>query len=89
MASRSRQQRERVNEQLRALLAQARVAAGLTQLALAQKLGRPQSFVSKYEHGERRLDVGELIEVAIALGLDPVSVVADLLVGNFAEGPGP
>jgi transcriptional regulator with XRE-family HTH domain len=89
MGSRSTQQRERVNEQLRTLLAQARVVAGLTQLALANTLGRPQSFVSKYEHGERRLDVGELIEVAIALGLDPISVVADLVVGNTAEGAGP
>ncbi|NLH11465.1 MAG: helix-turn-helix transcriptional regulator [Holophagae bacterium] len=89
MVSRSTLQRELVNKQLRNLLAQARVAAGLTQLALAETLGRPQSFVSKYEHGERRLDIGELIEVAMALGLDPTSVVADLVVGNTAEGTGP
>ena len=39
----------------------ARKAAGLTQHALARRLGRPQSFVAKYEGGERRLDVVEFV----------------------------
>ena len=51
----------------RRLLADARRAAGLTQVALAKKLGRPQSFISKVERGERRLDVIEFLEVARAL----------------------
>jgi len=67
------------NEHLRKILIQARNAAGLTQAKLAERLRRPQSFVSKYERGERRLDIGEFIEVAGALGIDPVSVVADLV----------
>jgi transcriptional regulator with XRE-family HTH domain len=35
-------------------------------------LKRPQSFVSKFERGERRLDVLEFREVAQALGIDPI-----------------
>lgn len=57
---------------------QARKDAGLTQLALATKLGRPQSFVSKFERGERRLDVIEFIDVAKVLGIDPASVVREI-----------
>ena len=51
---------------------EARKAARLTQAELAARLERPQSFVSKYERGERRLDVVEFGEVARAIGLDPV-----------------
>ena len=55
----------------RRLLADARRAAGLTQVELAKKLGRRQSFISKMETGERRLDVIEFLEVARALKVDP------------------
>jgi transcriptional regulator with XRE-family HTH domain len=41
-------------------------------------LGRPQSYVSKYERGERRLDVVEFLAVARALGTDAASLVAEL-----------
>jgi transcriptional regulator with XRE-family HTH domain len=51
------------------LLRQIRIDAALRQEDLAQRLGRPQSFVSKYESGERRLDLLELQEVCLALGL--------------------
>ena len=44
----------------------------LTQTQLASKLHLPQSFVSKYESGERKLDVVDLIEVLHALGCSPV-----------------
>ncbi len=43
----------------------------MTQKELAALLGRPQSYVSKFERGERRLDLVELIEIAEALGADP------------------
>jgi co-chaperonin GroES (HSP10) len=46
----------------------ARVAAGLTQTAVARQLARPQSFVSKCESGERRVDVIELQEFARLYG---------------------
>ena len=68
----------RKHGQLRKILVQARRDASLTQVALAKKLGRPQSFVSKFERGERRLDVAEFLEVARALGIDPAQTIADL-----------
>jgi transcriptional regulator with XRE-family HTH domain len=42
----------------------ARLAAGLTQVAVARRLGKPQNFVSKSETGERRVDVVEATEFA-------------------------
>ena len=62
----------------RQLLADARRAKGFTQVALARKLGRPQSFISKIERGERRLDVIEFLEVARALRVDPARLLADV-----------
>ena len=53
---------------LQQLLRRLRRDAGLTQEEVAASLGRPQSFVSKYESGERRLDVLELRDVCQALG---------------------
>lgn len=54
-----------------ALLVEARKKAGVTQTELAAELGRPQSFVAKYESRERRLDVAEYLMIAKALGADP------------------
>jgi predicted transcriptional regulator len=53
--------------QLCTLLRQLRLDAGLTQVQVAERLDMPQSFVSKYESGERRLDVVELKHVTAAL----------------------
>lgn len=61
-------------EQYQAIIArlvQARKDAGLTQVELAERLGQRQTFVSKYELGERRLDVAEFIEISKAIGADP------------------
>ncbi len=60
---------------LRELLTDARLKADLTQEQVATLLGRPQSFVSKYESGERRLDVVEFLEVCAAIGADAVKVL--------------
>lgn len=57
-------------------LVQARRSAGLNQTELAKRLGRPQSFVSKFEAGERRIDVVELIAICNKLDLDPAEVIA-------------
>lgn len=51
------------------LLRTTRLEAKLTQAELAQRLGKPQNFVSLYERGVRRLDVLELREVCKALGI--------------------
>lgn len=56
-------------ERLRNLLRQIRVDAGLRQVDLAERLGQPQSYVSKYESGERRLDLLELRQVCEAIGI--------------------
>jgi ribosome-binding protein aMBF1 (putative translation factor) len=72
--------RERAADRLRRRLYEARKARGLRQCDLAERLGRPQSFVSNYERGERRLEVSEFITIAQALGLDAAAVVAELSV---------
>jgi transcriptional regulator with XRE-family HTH domain len=56
------------------ILVAARQKAGIRQQALAKKLGKAQSFVAKYEGGERRLDVIEFIAIAEALEADPVKL---------------
>ncbi len=48
----------------------ARKDAGLTQQQVADQLGKPQSFVAKYEGGERRLDIVEFVEISRVLGAD-------------------
>ncbi|WP_219861513.1 helix-turn-helix domain-containing protein [Vreelandella piezotolerans] len=53
---------------LQEALKQLRLDAQLTQIELAQRLGKPQSYVSKYESGERRLDVIEIREICIVAG---------------------
>jgi transcriptional regulator with XRE-family HTH domain len=52
------------------VLREARERAGLTQVQLARKIGETQTFVSKCERGERRIDVIELRTFCAALGLD-------------------
>ncbi len=63
-------------KRLIALLRAAREKAGLTQIQLARRLGKYKTYVSKYETGERQLDVVEFLAVAEALGLEPGKVLA-------------
>jgi transcriptional regulator with XRE-family HTH domain len=65
-----------------AILVAARQKAGIRQHALAKKLGRPQSFIAKYEGGERRIDVVEFIAIARALGADPVKLFRNYVAGK-------
>lgn len=51
------------------VLKQLRLDAQLTQSELANRLNKPQSYVSKYESGERRLDVVEIREICIEAGI--------------------
>ena len=62
-------------KRLRELLTEGRKAAGLSQAAVAKKVGKPQAFVSRYETGERQLDVAEFVEIAEVLGVDPVAIL--------------
>ena len=59
------------HQRFRELLRARRKAAGLTQTVVAERLGKPPSYVAKYEGGERRLDVLEFLDVAAAIGFDP------------------
>jgi len=67
---------------LQRLLRQIRLGAGLRQADLSELLRRPQSFVSKYESGERRLDLLELRQICKAVGIS----LADF-VRRFEESP--
>lgn len=57
-------------------LVHARKAIHLTQADLADRLGKPQQFVSRYEVGERRLDIVEFLLVANALEADGLRIAA-------------
>ena len=61
------------------LLREAREKAGLTQAQLAKKLSKPQSFVAKYEGGERRIDMIEFLNITEAIGANPVKIVKVLM----------
>jgi transcriptional regulator with XRE-family HTH domain len=60
---------------LRSLILDARKGAGLSQAAVADKLGRPQSYVADIERNERRIDVIEFLALAEAIGFDPVEAL--------------
>ncbi|MBX7532049.1 helix-turn-helix domain-containing protein [Qipengyuania sp. 1XM1-15A] len=57
-------------------LVEMRLTRGLTQQDLAERIERTQSFISKIERGERRLDVLEFCEWMHALGHDPADVIS-------------
>lgn len=61
------------------LLVHARMKAGISQAELAKVIKKPQSYVSKYENGERRLDVMEFITISKALKADPRKIFNRLL----------
>lgn len=54
---------------------QARKDAGITQAELGERIGQRQTFVSKFELGERRLDVAEFLMVSAAIGANPFSII--------------
>jgi len=64
---------------LRKLLRDLREKAGLTQADVAERLDKPQSFVAKYEGGERRLSAIEFVDVVRALGVEPISAMRQLI----------
>jgi transcriptional regulator with XRE-family HTH domain len=58
------------------LLREARLASGMTQKSICDKLGRPKNYVLKVERGERRLDVVELFALCEAIGAEPLALLS-------------
>ncbi|CAN5498684.1 hypothetical protein BH11ARM2_BH11ARM2_30920 [soil metagenome] len=74
-------------DHFRAQLVTVRQEAGITQVQLAKRLDKPQSYVSKYERGERRLDVVEFLQVLEAIGIgSPADFLDRLRMGPAEEG---
>ena len=71
--------RSREHRAVIAALVTARKAAGLTQQQLAKRLKKHQSYVSKYETGERRLDVPEFIRISRSLDANPETLITQIL----------
>lgn len=65
-------------QRLQTLLSAARKDSNLTQAELAERLNKPQSFVAKYENGERRIDVIEFIDITRALDIRPADMLDQL-----------
>ncbi|MDK9339742.1 helix-turn-helix transcriptional regulator [Propionibacterium freudenreichii] len=70
-------QRRDATELLAALLREARVAAGLSQAELARTLEEPQSYVSKVETGQKRVDLFEIHQIARCLDLPMVDLIRE------------
>ena len=66
-------------QRIATLLAELRKQRGLLQQDVADRLGRPQAFVSKVESGARRVDVVELLDFLRALDVDPHAFIDALL----------
>lgn len=60
------------------MLIQERCDKRITQTQLARMLKKPQSYVSKYENGERRLDIVEFLEIADCIGIDVAEFIKKL-----------
>ena len=72
---------------LMAALKQARLEADLKQTDLAERLKRPQSFVAKYENGERRIEVVEFVQIVRAIGCDGHSIIDQVSDADLAGQP--
>jgi transcriptional regulator with XRE-family HTH domain len=64
--------------QFQGSLVEIRQSAGITQAELARKLGRPQSYISKVESGDRRIDVVEYVQLMQAIGASPEPLIVKL-----------
>ena len=76
-----------IDVRLGKLLVERRKSANLTQIQLAERLERPQSFVAKVEAGDRRLSVEELLKVAAATGCSAEDILTELKSSHPSEKP--
>lgn len=60
------------------LLKAARIEADITQADLATRLGKPQSYVSKFERGERSIDLIEFLQILRAIGSEPHRIIDEV-----------
>jgi transcriptional regulator with XRE-family HTH domain len=70
--------RSKRHKKLIELVVAERKQAGIRQVQLAKKLKRSQTWIARLESGERRLDVVELLDLAEAIGFDPLIIVANM-----------
>lgn len=59
------------------LLKSYREQKSITQVELAARLDKPQSYISKFESGERRLDFVEVLEICEVIGVEPEQLISD------------
>ena len=67
------------------LLRDLRLRAGVTQVDLGDRLGNTQTFVSKLERGERRIDLVEFVEICEAIGIDPKRAFSQYLKARLPQ----
>lgn len=75
-----------MHKKLCKLLQDKRVSANLTQIEVGEKLGIPQTYISKYERGQKRLDVFEVITICNAIGIDIRDIIDDIILFAKEEG---
>lgn len=68
-----------------AVMADHRKQLGMTQVDLASRLGKPQSFVSSYESGQRRLDLAEFIRITGIMGLSAERLFSEIVAALSAD----
>lgn len=74
-------------KRFRTFLIKMREERALTQLEVAKRVGKPQSYVAKYERGERRLDIIELLDICGALEIEPENVIKYTKEDMYNENP--
>ena len=67
------------HQRLIEILIDARKRAGIRQAELARRVGKTQTFVARFEAGQRRIDAIELLALCEIIGIDPLKVVRKLL----------
>lgn len=67
------------HDRLRLVIAELRVAVGLSRRQLSLRLGKAPTFIARVERGERALEVFEFVDVCTALGADPAAILKSIL----------